>query len=293
MPSDTLARRVSFKTIRASNIHLLTGLYFVIGYLGPMTARLPDTFFVLALTALVLNINLHAHAATLYFADGPAPRVLSLPHPKTMDELQKALGLPHTPSTMPAPAPVLPASTCLADLKTLKIEATEASAPMSSNSFCTIDMPVKLVSVTLGDGAQIKFTDTPLLACTFAKELGAYVAKVLNPLAVASLGANLSEIGTGPGYECRFRNRASSGKMSEHAHGLAADIQHFKTAAQPSFSFSGAAASGEKEFVGLFPRSACGFFATVLGPSSGDMHKDHIHVDMEPRRQRYGSFCQP
>ena len=241
-----------------------------------------------------------AQAATLYFPEAQAPRILTLPRPKNMEALQNALGLTKSAPTAPtqaiSPAPMSatpPPSTCLADLKVLKIEAVEAQVPASANSYCTIDTPIKLVSVTLGDGSKIKFTDTPLLACAFAKELGGYVANVLNPLAAASLGGNLSELGTGPGFECRFRNRASSGKMSEHSRGLAVDIQRFKTAAHPWFSFSGAASSGEKTFVGVFPRSACGFFATVLGPSSGDMHKDHIHVDMEPRRQRYGSFCQP
>jgi hypothetical protein len=35
---------------------------------------------------------------------------------------------------------------------------------------------------------------------------------------------------TGPGFECRNRNRAAAGKLSAHAEGLAIDISVFELA---------------------------------------------------------------
>jgi hypothetical protein len=33
--------------------------------------------------------------------------------------------------------------------------------------------------------------------------------------------------------------------------------------------------------------SACAHFATVLGPGSDSEHAEHVHVDLEPRRNDY------
>nr|WP_237050624.1 extensin family protein [Microvirga ossetica] len=50
------------------------------------------------------------------------------------------------------------------------------------------------------------------------------------PVVAGSLNTELKSVQTGPGFECRNRNRAETGKLSAHAEGLAIDIAGFELA---------------------------------------------------------------
>ncbi|WP_368886561.1 extensin family protein [Klebsiella pneumoniae] len=39
-------------------------------------------------------------------------------------------------------------------------------------------------------------------------------------------------------------------------------------------------------------QSACGAFATALGPGSDAAHYNHLHVDTQERRSAASKFCQ-
>jgi hypothetical protein len=49
-------------------------------------------------------------------------------------------------------------------------------------------------------------------------------------LIAGELAVELKSVRTGPGYECRTRNRPEAGKISAHASGLAADVASFELA---------------------------------------------------------------
>ena len=44
------------------------------------------------------------------------------------------------------------------------------------------------------------------------------------------------------------------------------------------------------DFLHRVHNDTCDVFGTVLGPEANDAHRDHFHLDMNPRRQK--GFCQ-
>lgn len=121
------------------------------------------------------------------------------------------------------------------------------------------------------------------MACRFAENFGRWVGDLAAPVMKGGLNTELKAVRTGPGFECR--NRASGGKLSAHAEGLAIDIS--------GFEFSNGTALGikldnnerDKSVLAAVRTAACGWFTTVLGPGSNADHSDHLHVDI----QKHGS----
>jgi len=90
---------------------------------------------------------------------------------------------------------------------------------------------------------------------------------------------------TGPGFECRNRNRAATGKLSAHAEGLAIDMAGFELADGSTLSIKEGAGERTKGVLDAVRRAGCGWFTTILGPGSDAAHADHLHVDL----QQHGS----
>ena len=76
----------------------------------------------------------------------------------------------------------------------------------------------------------VEFPDGPILDCRFAARLGQWASDLVIPVVFGGLGTELKAVRTGPGFECRNRNHASSGKLSAHATGLAVDVAGFDLA---------------------------------------------------------------
>jgi hypothetical protein len=100
------------------------------------------------------------------------------------------------------------------------------------------------------------------------------------------LKTELKAVHTGPGLECRHRNRAVSGKLSAHAEGLAIDIAAFELAdgSRLNIKPTGQPEQG-RAVLETVRRAGCGWFTTILGPGSDAAHADHLHVDV----QQHGS----
>ena len=133
--------------------------------------------------------------------------------------------------------------------------------------------------------------DGPLLACALAEPVATWLARIAAPALEAELGSPLVAVRTGPGYECRGRNRQAGGKPSAHAAGRALDVASFELADKRVLPISAMPAAGSAvgragEAAGVLQAlriSACGWFTTVLGPGSDAFHADHLHVDIERR----------
>jgi len=86
-------------------------------------------------------------------------------------------------------------------------------------------------------------------------------------LIFAKLAVELKSVGTGPGYECRNRNRAEDGKISAHASGLAIDVGGFVLSNGRTLAI----APNEDEHAGhgrCKPRCCMRLVTTVFGPGS-------------------------
>lgn len=208
-------------------------------------------------------------------AAAPQPQQQSTPAP------------PSGPSEAAAPAP----SGCLARLAALGT-VVEPAQPPSTAEACLIVEPVRLSALRDAAG-ELRFPERPLIACAQAERLALFARDVAAPLARGLLNRPLVAIGTGPGYECRPRNRVAGAKMSAHGRGLAVDIGWLELEGHRRLVIGSAMGEGEARLVAALRKAACGWFTTVLGPGSDAAHHDHLHLDAEPRGRTGDSrLCQ-
>jgi hypothetical protein len=160
---------------------------------------------------------------------------------------------------------------------------TFSFTPPVAEGECGIPLPVRLRSLAVGD-SDITFGAEPVLDCRLAVRLADWIGNVVEPLARIHLESGLAAVETGPGYACRKRNNAASGKLSEHAKGNALDIAAFtlrdgrRIAVHPADPPTPAMAA----FLAAVRTTACGYFLTVLGPGSDAAHAEHLHLDLGP-----------
>ena len=60
--------------------------------------------------------------------------------------------------------------------------------------------------------------------------MGKWISDLVVPMIAGRLSTELKAVRTGPGFECRNRNRSASGKLSAHGVGLAIDVSGFDLA---------------------------------------------------------------
>ncbi|MGE0233441.1 MAG: extensin family protein, partial [Flavobacteriaceae bacterium] len=154
-------------------------------------------------------------------------------------------------------------------------------APDGSGTACLIDNPVTLDAVLALDGnRRIAVSGTPLLACAYASQLGTFLRTIADPMALGHFGASIREVRTGPGFQCRYRNRASGGKVSAHGRGIALDIAGFELTDGRVVAV-GTGPMEDRAFIDAIRKASCGHFTTVLGPGSDSAHETHVHFDTE------------
>ncbi|MGL4286572.1 MAG: extensin family protein, partial [Phreatobacter sp.] len=181
----------------------------------------------------------------------------------------------------PSPAPATAA--CLDRLRGLGIRFTTAPVPAPASSVCAIATPVRLESLDLGGAQVLDLPDRPLVDCPFAETLALFARDLMAPLARSQFETRLTRLGTGPGFECRPRNRVAGARISSHGQGRAIDIAWFGLADSRRIVIEQPADEAQKRFIGAVRRAACGWFTTVLGPGSNAAHANHLHFDREPR----------
>jgi hypothetical protein len=171
---------------------------------------------------------------------------------------------------------------CLTRLAALGVSVHAAAAPVDGKA-CIISMPIRVETVIVrrGPGSLIQFPDLPLIDCRLAEPLARWVGGVVAPVFAASFSSALKAVRTGPGYECRNRNREATSKISAHATGLALDISSFELADGQIVSVGSTSNAVSEAALGTVRTAACGWFTTVLGPGSDAEHENHLHVDIQ------------
>lgn len=234
--------------------------------------------------AVVVSLMMAQVAAAQPVPPLPPPRPIETPSPATPPASR--------PEAPPEPTvdatPTLSATDdCLAGLKAAGFEIEPAEPPKVSNELCRIETPVRLKAVPVPTKPEtvVLLANQPILACRFAGPFGYWIGDLVAPLITGIKGSDLKSVQTGPGFECRNRNRAAAGKLSAHAQGLAIDIAGFELANGTTLRIKPEADTGSDPALAALRTAACGWFTTVLGPGSDEAHHDHLHVDIE----RHGS----
>jgi hypothetical protein len=132
---------------------------------------------------------------------------------------------------------------------------------------------------------MVRLTEQPVVACRFATSFGQWLGELVAPVIVGTLNTEIKTIRTGPGFECRNRNRAAIGKLSAHAEGLAIDIAAFELTNGSTVRIKPDGTTPPNPALAALRTAACGWFTTVLGPGSDSAHADHLHLDV----QQHGS----
>jgi hypothetical protein len=235
-------------------------------------------------TVAVLVILVAAEAAMAQqFPPLPPPRPTEAPSPGTSTAPQ-----PEAPPATKADAPpAQPTDTCLADLKAAGFDVEAAEPPQVSNELCRIETPVRLNAVPVPTRHEtiVRLTEQPILACRFAGSFGRWLGELVAPVIAGIKGTELKAIRTGPGFACRNRNRAATGKLSAHAEGLAIDIAGFELANGTTLPIKPEPGTAQDPALAVVRTAACGWFTTILGPGTDAAHHNHLHVDI----QQHGS----
>jgi len=186
---------------------------------------------------------------------------------------------------------------CLAALQALYgsgIRKPDAKAPAPGNAACQVAEPVVVASLKLA-ASTIAFEPPVTLSCEMATRAAAWLNGSIRPLTRGSFDCDLVGLRVGGGHECRLRNRASTGPISEHATARALDIFAFMLSGPPE----GAVVSVEKpendtqrQYLSAVRQSGCGAFSTTLGPGADAAHANHLHLDIQSRRSPATRFCQ-
>src|ERR1700726_2103429 len=232
--------------------------------------RIRAFFIITALLAFPLQAS---SASTAASPPLPPPRPAEAPSHPTPNDL--------APAEQAKPDPTIDQG-CLNRLSAAGIEFEQVTLPAVLNPKCAIATPVRLKAVKLPPRwrTSIRLPEEPMLSCQFGERFGHWLRDLVAPLIAGELAVELKSVHTGPGYECRNRNRAEAGKISAHASGLAADVASFELANGRTLTVK---PDGDEHMRATFAAirvAACGWFMTVLGPGSDAAHADHMHVDI-------------
>ncbi len=196
-----------------------------------------------------------------------------------------------TPSATSRPVIDATGPACLQNLSSAGAKFVAASVETGQAS-CRVDTPVRLMAVEFA-GGKVTFPDLPVLNCSFALEFSQWVSQRAERAVENSAGSKLKWISTGPGFDCRNRNRDSTQKLSEHAKGNAVDISQFMLTNGSAMKVREITNPNGTDFDTLksLRVSACEDFTTVLGPGSDRAHAEHFHLDLAARKNGY-RICQ-
>src|SRR5947207_10177945 len=194
---------------------------------------------------------------------------------------------PGEPTEQAAPAAPPPPSACRLAL-TEEIAIAPSIPDIHGPGDCGGEDLVRLEAVVLPDKRRVSVKPAAILRCPMAWALAQWIRTDIAPLA-ASLGSVISDLDNFDSFECRGRNRAVSGRLSEHGRANALDVRALKLANGQSISLTDRTVSRDVRETVL--HSVCARFSTVLGPGSDWYHEDHIHLDLMERRSNY-KICQ-
>ncbi|POR50302.1 hypothetical protein CYD53_1099 [Bosea psychrotolerans] len=229
--------------------------------------------------------------------------IKALPPPRPVDLRPQQPSKPADPPALPTGASPaeLPNSNdgaaCLAELRALygtRVRAADADAAKSEDPACRVESPVLVEALEMGS-VPVVFEPPVTLSCEMATRAAEFLASSVQPLAKGYFGRDLVGLRVGGGQECRRRNRAATGPLSEHATGRALDVFAFVLAGEAGGLTVGVERPEDgvqQRFLSAVRQAACGAFTTSIGPGADAAHANHLHLDIQARRSPSTRFCQ-
>jgi len=203
-----------------------------------------------------------------------------------------------SPSPLPAPAKIpvqaKPAFTlegakaCEKALRKLNVAFT-VEKPIKGPGQCGWPRPLKVTSLS----RQVKVRGDIKLRCEVVHALARWSKETVVPSAILHLKEKPTAIEISTSYQCRRRNNARNGKLSEHAFANGVDMMAVRLESGKRIPVTDRRGSAEAEraFQAAIRGGSCAYFTTVLGPVTNASHADHFHLDLAVRRGGY-RLCQ-
>jgi len=241
-------------------------------------------------------------ALQLAIATTPAIAASDVPVPRPKQQLDKAdkdkagPGDAQKDIVEPAPIPkqtvptfdLAGAKKCETALRSLGARFS-VGKPLEGESICGWPRPLKLETV----GNKVRVTGDPQVRCEVALALAQWSREVVRPTAKLHLEEELSKILISTSYQCRRRNNAATGKVSEHGFANGVDVLGFelKDGRRVMIAARTGSVEPERAFQAAVRGGSCAYFTTVLGPTTNAAHANHLHLDLAIRRGGY-RLCQ-
>ena len=115
--------------------------------------------------------------------------------------------------------------------------------------------------------------------------MGKWISDLVVPMIAGRLGTELKAVRTGPGFECRNRNRSAAGKLSAHAVGLAIDVSGFDLVNGQGLHVTERENGAKAALLRGLRTGSCGWYTTILGPGTDAAHATHWHLDIHSMGQ--------
>ena len=166
-------------------------------------------------------------------------------------------------------------------VKPSRVGLAEKIRDIDEGNGCEVSNAWKVQSL-----GTVGFSQPATLRCGMADPLNGWLEEVVQPAARRNFGEEVVEVDVAASYACRPRNSQRGAKMSEHGYGNAIDIAAFtlQSGRKVTVLDGWRGAGNERRFLQQVHGEACGPFHTVLGPNADAAHRNHIHLDLQNRR---------
>ena len=190
-------------------------------------------------------------------------------------------------ASFPEAAAAAPAKPSACQVRLQKLAVFQTLPVLIGPGDCGADDVVELDAVVLADQSKVAVIPAATLRCPMAEQVAQWVRDDVAP-SLKNLPP-LRALDNFASYDCRGRNNVRAAQMSEHGKADALDVRAFRLADGQEMELTGIYVP--KDWRETIRASACARFSTVLGPGSDGYHEEHIHLDLEPRRNNF-KICQ-
>jgi len=180
-------------------------------------------------------------------------------------------------------ADAAPAKPSACQLSLTKVAEFEPLPVLIGAGDCGADDAVQMTAIVLSDRSKVTVTPPAILRCPMAQAIADWVREDVAP-SLKDLPP-LRGLDNLASYDCRGRNNVHAAKVSEHGRADALDVRDFKLGDGRELVLTDT--NVDKDWRDAIRSTACARFATVLGPGSDGYHEEHIHFDLEQRRNNY------
>lgn len=192
--------------------------------------------------------------------------------------LLAACAMHHEPPPT-APAPTVGLRACMAGLDGHGV-AYRRVADFHNADGCGISEAVRVEHGVLAWNQPLE------MACPLALAIADFESQAVQPEAMRFFGRKATMMWNLGAYACRGQDDQVGGRLSQHAFGMAVDIDGFDIEGGETVRVKRDwhGDDARARFLHAVAADACRIFHAVLTPDADAYHLDHIHMDLGPYR---------